>query len=285
MNIVLNIKQFIRTRLTLRMKRINRRITISKRQQFVIVTLLCACGLLLTQIVSSDFRFVTVLGLSIVTYVLCAFVLREDLSGIEWFTLLSLPTLFTAAIAVFYFLLPVRWLTRIPVVVIYAVCMYALLLTENIYNVAANRTIALLRAAHTVGFLLTLIVFFLLVQTVLSIRSNVFINTLGAGSVAFILSFQILWSVVLEPILDRRVLSISVAIACVVAQFAWFLSFWPITTTIEALFLMTSLYAMVGMGQQYLQEKLYKKTVTEFLIVTAIIFAIVVASTNWRGSF
>jgi hypothetical protein len=280
-----HLKQLIKMRMTLRMKRINRRITITKRQQFVIVTLLCAFGLLLTQIVSTEFRFGTVFVLSVVTYILCAFVLREDLSGIEWFTLLSLPTLFTAAIAVFYFLLPVRWLTRIPVVVVYSVCMYALLLTENIYNVAANRTIALLRAAHTVGFLLTLVVFFLLSQTVLSIRSNAFVNTLGAGIVAFILTFQTLWSVVLEPAFDKRILSITIATACVIAQLAWILSFWPITTTIEALFLTTCLYAMAGMGQQYLQEKLYKKTVTEFLIVTAIISVIVIISTNWRGSF
>lgn len=285
MNIISKLKHWLTIRFTLRMRRINRRLTISKRQQFVIVTLLCTFGLLLTQIVSPEFRYITVFGLSIITYVLCAFVLREDLSGIEWFTLLSLPTLFTAAIAVFYFLLPVRWLTRIPVVVIYGICMYALLLTENIYNVAANRTIALLRAAHTVGFLLTLVAFFLLIQTVLSIRTNAFINVLGAGSIAFILSYQILWSVVLESTWNKRILAISIAISCVIAQFAWVLSFWPITTTIEALFLTTCLYAMVGMGQQYLQEKLYKKTVTEFLIVTAIIFAIVILSTNWRGSF
>ena len=63
---------------------------------------------------------------------------------------------FYGAVAFFYFLLPVRWLTRIPVVVLYAVGIYALLLTENIYNVAADRTIALLRAAHSVGYLLTL---------------------------------------------------------------------------------------------------------------------------------
>ena len=67
---------------------------------------------------------------------------------------------FTAAIALFYFLLPVRWLTRVPVAVLYAVGMYALLLTENIYNVAADRTIALLRAAQSIGYLLTLLTYF-----------------------------------------------------------------------------------------------------------------------------
>ena len=62
---------------------------------------------------------------------------------------LTLPTLFTAAVGLFYFLLPVRWLTRLPVVILYSIGIYALLLTENIYNVAAERTIALFRAAHS----------------------------------------------------------------------------------------------------------------------------------------
>jgi hypothetical protein len=277
--------QQLRLRFKLRINRINRRIAFTKRQQFVLATIVLASGLLLTQIVSPEFRFGTVAALSVVTYIICAYVLREELDGIEWLTLLALPTLFTASVAVFYFLLPVRWLTRVPVIVLYAMSIYALLLTENIYNVAANRTIALLRAAHTVGFLLTLVVFFLLSQTVLSLRSNVILNTLVCGGIAFVLAVQILWSVVLEPRLDARVIALSVTTASVIAQLAWIFSFWPVTTTIEALFLTTCLYALVGMGQQYLQEKLYKKTVTEFMVVTAIIFAIVIISTNWRAIF
>lgn len=281
----MNLRALIRSRVSMRIRRIDRRLQLSKRQQFVIVTLLCSFGLLTTQIVSTDYRFPLVALLSLVTYGLCAFALREDLAKIEWVTLLLLPTLFTAAVAVFYFLLPTRWLTRIPVVVLYAVAMYALLLTENIYNVAASRTIALLRAAHTVGFLLTLVTCFLLIQTVLSLRSFPFMNAVGAGSIAFLLSLQILWSVVLEPTLNQRVTAISVVIGVAVMQVSWVLSFWPVTSTIQALFLTTCLYGMVGMGQQYLQEKLYKKTVTEFFVVVGIIFTIVLFSTQWRGIY
>jgi len=277
------IKQSLFQQFLLRLRRIERHVQLSKRQQFVIITILLTVGLLLTQLVQTDYRFITISILSVITYGLCAFGLREDLSGVEWITLLTLPTLFTAGVAVFYFLLPTRWLTRIPVVLFYSIAMYAILLTENIYNVAANRTIALLRAAHTVGFLLTLVVYFLLIQSVMSLRTNPIIMVVFAGVLAFVLSIQILWSVILEPRIDNRVIAISLTAGVSLSQIAWLFSFWPVNMTIEALFLTTCLYSMAGMGQQYLQEKLYKKTVTEFFIVGAIIFVIVLFSTHWRG--
>ena len=42
---------------------------------------------------------------------------------------------------------------------------------------------------------------------------------------------------------------------------------------------------MVGMAQQYLVEKLYKKTVIEFFTLCSIVFVIVMLATNWRGKF
>ena len=143
-----------------RWKRWDRNMVLSKRQQFVGITVILTFLMMLTQLVPSDFRYVLVVIMALVTYLLTAFALRDDLKGAEWVSLLTLPTLFTAGVALFYFLLPSRWLTRIPIVGLYAVGLYALLLTENIYNVAATRTIALLRAAHSVGFLLTLSTFF-----------------------------------------------------------------------------------------------------------------------------
>jgi len=133
---------------------------LTKRQEFVLVSLLLAIGLLLTQLLP-EYRYPMTIILALGAYVGSALVLRADLRGIKFFTLLILPALYTAAVTLFYFLLPLRWITRIPIVALYILGMYALLLTENIYNVAANRTIALLRAAHTIGFLITLVTYFL----------------------------------------------------------------------------------------------------------------------------
>ena len=262
----------------------DRRFSLTKRQQFVGVTLLLSAGLMMTQLVSSDLRYPMTAVLALVTYLFSAFALREDLAGVEWLTLLTLPTLFTAAVAIFYFLLPVRWLTRVPFVLLYGIGMYALLLTENIYNVAADRTIALLRAAHSVGFLLTLVTYFLLIQSVMAFRFPFFVNAPLVAVVSFFLAFQSLWSAVLEDRVSRRVWRLSFVVALSLGELSWLFSFWPTQSTLTVLFLTTCFYGIVGMGQQYLAERLYKKTVVEFFSLVAIVFAIVILTTHWRGN-
>lgn len=272
-------------RFSRRVKRSYNKLNISKRHQFVIVTVILTFGLVLTQLVGEDFRYPLAFGLSGMAYLLSAVALRDDLKSIEWLSLLTLPTLFTMAVTLFYFLLPGRWLTRVPVVMLYAVGMYALLLTENIYNVAVDRTIALLRAAHSVGFLLTIVTYFLLVQTIFAFRFPFYVNTVLVGSISYLLVFQSLWAVLLENPVSRRMWRITLAISVVLSQVAWAFSFWPTQSTLVVLFLTTSFYGTVGMAQQYLVEKLYRKTVIEFFFLTAIVFVIVLFTTRWRGSF
>lgn len=263
-------------------KRWDKNLLLSKRQQFVIITIILTLVLMLTQLVPFEFRYPMVLVLGVFSYVLCAFGLREDLHGVEWITLLTLPTLFTAAIAVFYFLLPTRWLTRLPIAALYATGMYALLLTENIYNVAAARTIALLRAAHTVGFLLTLTTYYLLVQTILAYRLSAPINAVLIGVITYPLSLQILWAIDLEQMLGRRVKELTMIIAIVACELAFIFSLWPVRTTLFALFLTTCYYGLIGMAQQYLGDRLYKRTVWEFFGVVLVVFIILIVSANWR---
>ncbi|MCX6793929.1 MAG: hypothetical protein NTY06_02375 [Candidatus Gottesmanbacteria bacterium] len=255
----------------------------TKRQQFVGVTILLTVGLLLTQLATGESRYLLVFLLSLATCGLSALIFRPELSGMEWLTILSLPTLFTTAVSLFYFLLPVRWLTRLPVALLYGVGMYALLLTENIYTVAADRTIALLRAAHSVGFLLTLFTYFLLAQTVLAFRFIAPLQMLLIGIVSFFLVLQSVWSMELSPVLGRRVWHISIAITVFLTQLVWVFSFLPTKTTLLALLFTTAFYSTVGMAQQYLVEKLYKKTVIEFFAVAAIVFIITLMATSWRG--
>lgn len=266
-----------------RFVRWDRRLYISKRQQFVLATVALTAMLLFTQLVSLELRYPMVALLSVVSYGVSAFALREDLHGIEWLTLLTLPTLFTAAVSMFYFLLPVRWLTRLPVAALYGVGMYALLLTENIYNVAVDRTIALLRAAHSVGFLLTILTYFLLVQTVLAFRFIAPVNAFCIGILSFCLVFSALWSMELTGEVSKRVKEISIAVTVLLTNLAWIFSFLPTKTTIQALLFTTVLYSSMGMGQQYLVEKLYKKNVIEFLTVSVAVFVMTMIATSWRG--
>ncbi len=258
---------------------------LTKRQEFVLISFALGIGLMITQLLP-EYRYPMVIVLSIAAYFGSAFALRKDLSGVEFFTLLILPTLFTAAVTLFYFLLPLRWITRIPVLALYTLGMYALLLTENIYNVSANRTIPLLRAAHTIGFLITLVTYFLLVSTVLAFRLHAIPNAILIGAISAVLILQILWSIDLET--DRiqpKIFHLTSTLTLIFMELAWVLSFLSVKSTMKALFLTTCFYSLVGMAQQYLAERLYKKTVIEFSSVLIIVGIVFLFAMNWRGNF
>lgn len=257
--------------------------TITKRQKFVLVTILLTAGLLFTQLLNSDWRFLIVGILSLAAYFLSSWALKEDLSGIEWFTLLVLPLLYTLAVGLAYFLLPVRWITRLPVAVAYMVGMYALLLTENIYNVAAIRTIQLLRAAHAVGFLITLITAFLLFQTFLSFHLPFWVNFFGIFFITLPLVLQALWVITLEEGITQPVAIYSFFFSWVTGEIALAFSFWPVKTPILALFLVAVIYAFLGVGQQHLSGRLLRRAAIEFFLVPLFIFFILIFTAKWGG--
>lgn len=265
-------------------KKKRREISLSKRQQFILITGLLTAGLLLTQLVPADWRFPMVAILGLFTYTLTAIGLHEDLKGIEWATLLILPTLFTVGVALFYFLLPVRWLTRLPVVTFYSVGIYALLLTENIYNIAANRTIALTRAAHSIGFVLTIATYFLLIQTIFAFRLSLALHVGFISFVSFLIIFQFAWSIEILGNVSRRVWAATTALTLAMTQIAWAFYMWPVHPTLVALFFTTFLYSSLGLVQYYLQEKLYKRTILEFTSVVTIVFFLILLATRWRGA-
>ena len=253
----------------------------SKRQQFVAVTVILTLVLMATQLISDTLRLDILLVVSGIAYILSAISLREELRGWDFLTLLILPSYFTAAVFVFYFLLPTLWLTRLPIAVLYAVGIYAILLTENIYNVASERTIQLLRAAHSVGFLLTLVTTFFLMDTVLSLRLPFYLNTAISILVLFPLILQALWSMELTQKISGMVLWSSFALTLILVELVALFSFWPIRTTIEALFITTIFYSLVGMTQQFLIGRLFPNTSREFLLVLVIVFFLVVGMTRW----
>lgn len=260
-----------------------KKLKISKRQEFVIAVFILAILLIATQLAPLDKRTEMVFLLGLTSFIASLIVLREDLKGVEFLTLTILPVMFTVGVAFFYFLLPVRWLTRLPTAVLYALGMYAILLTENIYNVSAIRTIQLLRAAHSVGFLITLVTVFLFFDTVFSFHLPALSNALLIFLLSFPLVLQSLWSMFLEPKFNYQILSGTLTVSLVFAQIAYILSFWPINSTIFALFLTTVFYSLVGILQQKLIERLFPNTLKEFLGVVLITLILLIFTTHWGG--
>jgi len=254
----------------------------TKRRKLGLVAILLTLGILGVQSVEVESRYQAIGLLAGAAYALSVWAMLEDLKGIEWLTTLILPVLYPVAVALFYFLLPGRLLTRLSIISLFGLGMYALLLTENIFNVASIRTIQLLRAAHAVGFLLTLLVAFFLWDTLFSFRLAPWWNALGVGITSLPLILQGLWSVNLEDKISQEVVNNSLGLSWGLTSLALMISFWPVTITIASLFLVTALYVGLGLVQNRMTGRLFKKTVTEYLWVSGLVVGLTFLLAQWK---
>lgn len=254
----------------------------SKRQKFILTSFVMTLGLFSLQFVEEIYRYQAIGLLIFASLILSWWSLREALAGIRYLTTIILPTLLTAGISLFYFLLPSSWISQLPVIGLFAISFYALLLTENILSVASIRTIQLLRAAHAVGFLLTLLTSFLLFDTIFSFRMSGLINALAVFGVSFLIYLQGLWSVNLEEKLSRNVWLYSLFLAIINTQFAFLISFMPTTIAMASLFTTTLVYIQLGITQVHFQERLFKRTIYEYLFVGFVVFTIFLFTSLWN---
>jgi hypothetical protein len=196
---------------------------------------------------------------------------------------LVLPVIFTLGVGVFWFLLPANIFARIPVVIFYGVGLYVLCLTANIYSVAAIRTIALLRAARGVGFVLSLLTSFLVFDAFLSIKTEIYILLPLVLTVSFLLYLQGYWTMLLDTKLSKDLLILSLISSLLTAEVAGILYFWPVTVVVGSLFLTVTFYMLLGLGQAKLDGRLFGSVVKEHLMVGTLVFIAMFFATHWGG--
>lgn len=256
---------------------------ITKRQKIILMAFFLTVVLITTQTVGENLRYQTIGFLALSTLFLSIFALWGELSGIKYFLLLLLPVYFVVGASLFYFLLPVRWLTRLPFAFLFGISVYLLMLTANIYNVAAIRTIALLRAAHAVGLLFSLVSTFFLTNVLFSLHFPFYFVVVGAIVIVMPLYLVGLWSYGLEDFISRRVFVYCLIFTLVTAQITLVLSFWPIVPTAGALAMTTTMYVLLGLGQLHLEDKLKTRVFWEHVGIALFVFVIIVISTRWGG--
>ena len=172
-------------------------------------------------------------------------------------------------------------LVRIPVVLFYGIGIYALGLTSNIYSVSAIRTIALVRAARGVGFVLTLFTSFLLFDAILSLRADLLTNAFLVFALSVPILMQGLWASVLEKIISKELLIYTFILGISITQIAVMLYWWPVSVVVGSLFLTVSIYVLLGLGQSKLEGRLFIRTVREYLTVSTIVFITMFLATQW----
>jgi len=89
------------------------------------------------------------------------------------------------------------------------------------------------------------------------------------------------WAVHLEKKISKEEILLSLISGFVMAEIALLLFFWPVTVAVGSLFLTTSVYIILGLGQAQLETRLFQQTVREYLLVGFIVFLGMFLATRW----
>src|SRR3989344_1767865 len=277
-------KKFIRT--FPRAKDINKAtkrfegLVITKRQRFAVGVLTLSILLFLTENLLGKLAVFGVFALSILTDIFLLWAVYKDLR--ENFTPHNfiLPLFFTMAFGLFYLLVPGRLIIRILMTAIYALGLYSIFLSQNIFTVSSIRTIALLSGARTVSFVITLLVYFFLSNVIFSLHLNIAFTLLLLFGMSFPLILHSIWTYTLE----KNILfsaSWGLLLSLCILEVTVLLWFWPSTPTIIALFLTGFFYIIVGLSHIWLEKRLFKSVMLEYSWVAVVVFTVLVLFNSW----
>jgi hypothetical protein len=268
----------------------------NKRQKIILTSVLVTLGLISTQVINFDLRFRFLLMLGAGSFILTFWALLEGfMEGntrqkrlipfniAKAIILLILPTFFTLAVASFYFLLPVRWLTRIPVAIGFGLIFYLLLLAQNIFSIASIRTIPLYRAASTLSLVCTILTAFLIFVVVHSFDLLFVWNGLIIFILGFLLTMQMLWTVEMEEIPSKKLLLQSLIISLCLGEVALSLSFWPLNHIMWSLLLTSIMYSLLGVATHFMRGKLTSRIGWEYVTVSGFFLLVAFFTTSWIG--
>jgi hypothetical protein len=253
-----------------------------RREKFVLAATVLSIGLSLVQYTGIEWRYYAIMGLMVLTYFVSAWSLSDDLQPHEWLTVLPFPVIYTAAVALFYFLLPTAFFTRILFLALFGVGLYGLYLTSNIFSVAKGRTIQLIYAAHAVGLFFTLFTSMLLTNTIFSLRMPFYSNALLGGLVHFPLIMMSLWSIKLEPVVSKAILQKTTLLTVILVELIALFSFLPLPAWHSSLFVMGAFYIGLGVLQSQIRERLFNNTANEYSLVAVFLGFIFFILLPWK---
>ncbi len=254
---------------------------IGKRQKFAIGIGLSSLILFLTDYMLNGYGILVAFFLAAFSDIILYWAIREDLKRNFSAQVFILPFLYSLSFGLFSFLTPARLITHLILATLFAIGLYSVFLSENIFAVASIRTIALLNSARIVSLVISLVAYFFLASTAFSLR----INVIPTNTLLFLFSglftIHAIWTYTLEKVL-RKDLVWTIIISLCLTEFGVILWFWPTTPTIVALFLTCMWYMFIGLSHVWLDKRLFRNVLWEYIWVNVISLLVIVAFTRWQ---
>jgi len=252
-----------------------------KRIRVVVGTLFMSGIMLIATFYFFDKAWIFIPIFLLVTYVVTWLTISEGIRKVEWIMLFVIPLFFTISLYFFYFLFPVRWLTRFPFIILYGVSLYAILLTVNIFNVGVKTYLQLYRLVFSVNYFFQVLLFFLIINVILSLQLNFLINGISLLLLTAVMLLHLLWTVKLDLIIEKEIFYYCSIIGIIMAELAVWLSFIPMRAAISALLLSASYYSLAGLVYSYFNKRFFKEIIREYIFVIGFVILISFLSLRW----
>jgi len=197
------------------------------------------------------------------------FLFSSQLSSLpEILTVAILPCFLALSFSWFAPLLPESSFWRPILLLFFTTGYYLVLLTENLFVVSFRyKTVPLYRTAFVTGFALSLLVGFLLFSAIFSLKFAALINSFLTGGVGFLLFYHLFWSTIIAESEKKDIKIYALTAAVLIAQMGLVVSFWPLGSTLAALYLVSWLYVLGGTFQAHLRGRLFAKTAREYVAI------------------
>jgi len=248
----------------------------SKRNKFLIFSTLLTLFLTLLPFFPSSFLTTAVSAFTIISGLFAVLCLWDYLSAIEYVTLLTLPVMFSLGMGSIILQFPnFSGFFRTILYGVYFLTYYILLLSLNIFNVAGEKPIPLLRAAYTSSFLVTTFTAFPIFTLLYKGSTGIIFEIILVFIITFLLSFQSVWSVFLPKSNVGLSLRTSLIVSILMTQTAFVFSFFPMESFFRSLLLSTFFYILLGFSHQYLKKTINGKSIFEYAFVGLVIVVLV----------
>jgi hypothetical protein len=251
-----------------------------KRQKFVIAIIILSLSLFSAEFQFSQYGFFIVFILAGFTNLFLFWAIKDEIHVNKSYQVFILPFFYSLSFGLFYFLTPTALFSRVILTIIYAFGLYSLFLSQNIFIVSSNRTIALLSGARIVSFVITLISYFFLANIIYTLHMMIVLVAILFFLYTYLLIMHSLWTYNLQKTVEHVPLWISALTTCLVES-AILLWFWPSSPTVIALFLTGYFYTIVGLSHVWYEKRLFKGVLWEYVWVGCITFFVLLLFTSW----
>ena len=252
---------------------------IDKRQKFVIAVLVLTLGLLYTEFQFSRFGILISFFLAILTDLFLFWALRRDIKARFSYEIFILPFFYSLSFGLFCFLTP-NFYYKIALAIVYALGLYSLYLSQNIFIVSSTRTIALLSGARIVSFVITLVSFFLLTNVIFTLHLIIFPILFLVLLYTYFLLYHSLWTYALQKINQPLTIWVSALSICII-ELTTLLWFWPAKPPIIALFLTGFLYIITGLSHVWFEKRFFKGILWEYAWVGFVVIIVLLVFSSW----